>query len=237
MQSITRCSPQDPDVQGGSKHGGPILSPTAAVTQLIPVVRTGRRVELGAHGAMKQGEGALLLRNPDSHVSCTAPGNGKQKESNRKTSRQHLGLKNLFQAKNCPTKSGTKRTIRDKSGYYKSVHRLYIYIYKKSSEQSLASRARPQHGGEGTLGFGCARGREQPHGQDCLSEGMQRSSAPKLRSGHAGASRVSPRHARSNGLCYTTRLTSSHTGEHRLLLCPNRAGATNPSMGAGSSPS
>lgn len=83
---------------------------------------------------------------------------------------------------------------------------------KKKNNLSNPQRAERSPGrGQGAPGFGCVRGSEQPRGQDCLSEGMQRSSAPKLCSDQAGVSGVSPQHARSSGPCYNPRLTGSHS--------------------------
>lgn len=108
---------------------------------------------------------------------------------------------------------------------------------KKKKKNHLSNPQRAERGpsteAKARLASVCAWGSEQPRGQDCLSEGMQRSSAPKLCSGHAGVSGVGSWHLRSSGPCYNTRLTGSHTGGHRLLLCPHRAGATDPSTGTG----
>lgn len=71
--------------------------------------------------------------------------------------------------------------------------------------------------------------------RDCLSEGMQRSSAPKLCSGPPAVSRASPWHTleapHPQHPAHPSH-TGSHHSEHKLLLCPHPTRAPNPSMGA-----
>lgn len=109
--------------QEGLEHKGPILlgSSIGQTTQLNPVQCGTYRVELGTHRMMKYREGHGSRSAPSSHMSCTAPGNGKQRAID-KLSRHHLGLKSLLFQQEFPNKKQYKKN-RDESGRYKSVHR------------------------------------------------------------------------------------------------------------------
>lgn len=100
--------------------------------------------------------------------------------SERKKSRQSLGVKNLFGTKIPQQKVVQKEQTR-------VVLTKVFTARKQNSPEQAASGAWPQPGRH-----------QQPRGQDWLSEGMQKSSAPKPCPGHAGVSRATPA---STGYC------------------------------------
>lgn len=151
--------------------------------------RTGHRVQLGACRAVKRGQGALP--NPNSH--SMAPDNEKQKEE-QKTIQATVWFKEFISDKKFPTKKSYKKS-RDKE-----------WSLQKCSQIEKTHLSNPK-----------ARWHWLCTVRDCLSEGMQRSSAPKLCPGPPAVSGVSP-------WLLTTTSSSPFPpwfspSEHRLLLC------------------
>lgn len=146
---------------------GPILLESSAgqVTQLIPV----QNWVQGGAGCL-QGSGERAGSSPTAQQP--QHGSRKQKEE-QKTIQHQFGLKNLFQTKNSPPKKSYKKS-RDKE-----------WSLQKCSQIEKTHLSNPSTEPKARWLWLCTA-------RDCLSEGMQRSSAPKLCSGPSAVSGVSP---------------------------------------------
>lgn len=120
-----------------------------------------------------QERGQGTLPHPKSH--SLAPDNGKQKEELKTISRQQVWFKEFISDKKFPTKKSYKKS-RDKE-----------WLLQKCSQIEKTHLSNPSTEPKARWLWLCTA-------RDCLSEGMQRSSAPKLCSGPPAASRVSPWH-------------------------------------------